>query len=327
MQVISASEFIFLSSQYPVIDVRSPTEYEHGHIPGAINIPLFNNEERAIVGIEYKERGRKAAMLKGMELVSPKFTTFIKQAEDVAKDGTLLVHCWRGGMRSAGLAWLWEWYGFKVYTLEKGYKAFRRWVIDTFAMPFHLKIIGGRTGSGKTHILYDLEKKGQPIIDLERIANHKGSAFGTLGEDAQPTEEMFENMLAMQLYKIFSAYPNSTFPIWVEDESQNIGKRIIPDAFFRQMRSAEVYYVDISFEQRVENLIKEYGNFSKDELIACIDKIIKRLGPQHAKAAKIAISEGDIKRACEICLKYYDKSYDHGINKRNPATIHSFQGF
>jgi tRNA 2-selenouridine synthase len=317
MQSLSAPEFFKLSAQHPVIDVRTPAEFEHGHIPGAVNIPLFSNDERAIIGTIYKQEGKKPAMMKGMELVSPKFTEFIKQAETISNTGTLLVHCWRGGMRSGGMAWLFEWYGFKVYTLQKGYKAFRRMALETFTQPRKLKILAGRTGSGKTLILHELAKQGQTILDLEELTHHKGSAFGSLGEAPQPTQEMFENELAVELMKI----PTDK-TIWVEDESQNVGKRLVPMAFFQQMRATQVHYVDIPLEKRVEYLVKTYGTYSKEELIGSIEKIKKRVGFQNAKAAIEAIQQGDLKTACEISLVYYDKSYDHGIGKRVPSTIH-----
>lgn len=317
MQAVSALEFFELSAQHPVIDVRTPAEFEHGHIPGAVNIPLFGNEERAIIGTMYKQEGKKPAMLKGMELVSPKFVDFIHQAERISNTGTLLVHCWRGGMRSGGMAWLFEWYGFKVFTLKGGYKAFRHMALESFAQPRKIKIVAGRTGSGKTLILKELEKQGQTIIDLEGLTNHKGSAFGALGEAPQPTQEMFENELAIQLLRIPSGKT-----IWVEDESHNVGKCVVPAAFFAQMRAAQVMYVDIPLEKRVEYLVKAYGAYSAEDLIGSIEKIRKRIGFQNEKAAKEAIKLGDLRTACEISLIYYDKSYDHGIGKREPSTIH-----
>lgn len=320
MQSVSATEFFSLSQTYPVIDVRTPAEFEHGHIPGAINIPLFTNEDRIEIGILYKQQGKQPAMLKGIELAGPRFADYVRKAEDALKvtgvDGTLLVHCWRGGMRSAGMAWLFEWYGFKVYTLQKGYKAFRTMVLETFEKPYKLNILGGRTGSGKTLILHELGKLNENILDLEQLACHKGSAFGTLGENPAPTQEMFENESAVRLLGL-----QNDNPIWVEDESQNIGKRIIPNFFWAQMRAADIYYVDLPFEKRVDYLINEYGKFNKEELIISIEKIRKRLGNQHAKAAIEAINTGDLKKACEISLVYYDKSYTHGVAKRIPSTI------
>ncbi len=320
MKAVTAQEFFKLSSQHPVIDVRTPAEFEHGHIPGAVNIPLFSNEERVIIGTIYKQEGKKPAMLKGMELVSPRFSEFVRTAETISNTGTLLVHCWRGGMRSGGMAWLFEWYGFKVYTLQNGYKAFRKMVLDTFIEPRSIKILAGRTGSGKTLILKEIEKLGKTIIDLEELAHHKGSAFGTLGEEPQPTQEMFENELAVSLWNIPA---NET--IWLEDESQNIGRCLVSIDFYAQMRAAQVYYVDLPVEKRVEYLVQAYGKYSAQELIESIEKIRKRVGFQNAKAAVEAINTGDLKKACEISLVYYDKSYDHGVAKRDASTINKIQ--
>lgn len=316
MKALDAKEFFELSVLHPVIDVRTPTEYEHGHIPGAHNIPLFTNEERAEIGTLYKQQGRKPAVMRGLDLIGPKLMDFIQAAEKISVSGTLLVHCWRGGMRSGSMAWLFNWYGFNVFTLKGGYKSFRHLVLDAFAQPYHLKILGGRTGSGKTLILEELAKLGQTILDLEGLAHHKGSAFGALGEEPQPTQETFENETAVRLMRF---PPGAT--IWVEDESHNIGKRVIPVPFFEQMRAAKVYYVDLPVEARVEYLVKAYGQYNAEELSASIDKIWKRLGPQHAKAAKEAIATGDLKKACEISLIYYDKSYDHGVAKRPASNI------
>lgn len=323
-KAIEAAEFFRLSEQHPIIDVRTPAEFDYGHIPGAVNIPLFSNEERAEIGILYKQKGRGAAMERGMEIVKPKFQEFVKSAAQIsqaggemeAKDKTLLVHCWRGGMRSAGMALLLEWWGYSVFTLKGGYKSFRRMALESIAQPRFIKTLGGRTGSGKTLILNELGKLGERILDLELLASHKGSAFGSLGETPQPSQEMFENEMAVRLLKIPTAEP-----LWVEDESQNIGKRIIPNSFFEQMRSAIVCFVDIPSEQRVDYLADGYGKYPKEELIASIERIWKRVGPQHAKAATEAIQKGDIRKACEICLVYYDKSYAHGIAKREPSKV------
>ncbi len=320
MQAVSASEFLSLSRSYPVIDVRTPAEFQQGHIPGSINIPLFTNEDRVIIGTLYKLQGKEAAMLKGMELAAPRFVKYIRKAGEVAIDGTLLLHCWRGGMRSAGMAWLFEWYGYKVYTLQKGYKAFRNMVLETFERQFKLKVLAGKTGSGKSLVLKELEKMGELVLDLEKIVHHKGSAFGVLGEQPQPTQEMFENECAVSLLGMPPGRP-----VWVEDESQNIGKRIIPNSFFAQMRTADVFYIDVPFENRVNYLCGEYGKYSELELIECVEKIRKRLGNQHAKAAIEAIREGDVKKACEISLVYYDKSYNHGVAKRTPSSIRKLE--
>lgn len=310
-------EFLELARQYPVLDVRSPAEYAAGHIPGAYSLPLFTDEERAIVGTAYKQVSREHAVNKGLEIFGPKMRVLADEAKRIHKGGAIfLVHCWRGGMRSGTVAWLLELYGFKVYVLRGGYKAFRRNVLDSFSKERKINILGGRTGSGKTMILKELAKHGQQIIDLEALAHHKGSSFGALGEKPQPTQEMFENKLFITLNNI-----DNTRCVWIEDESNMIGTKVIPKSFFIKMRSSPVYFLDIPFETRLNYLTQEYGKFVPEDIKAAISRITKKLGGQHAKAALEAVEAGDFKAAFGICLAYYDKTYEYGKNKREPGTI------
>lgn len=309
-------QFMMQSTNHAIIDVRTPREFEQGHIPGAVNIPLFNNEERAIVGTLYKQQGRQPAILKGLDIVGPKMANIVLKAKLSAIDNTVFVHCWRGGMRSGSVAWLLEMYGFKVFVLKGGYKAFRNYVLKSFEKKLELLILGGRTGSGKTHVLHQLRHAGAQIVDLEALANHKGSAFGALGEKAQPTQEQFENELCDQISKVIQAKK-----IWIEDESRLVGRNCIPPALWEQMRHAPVVYIDIPFETRVNNLIADYGKFEAEQLKESILKITKRLGPEQTKLSLEALSKGDLKTVCEFCLKYYDKTYDHGLKNRENRNI------
>lgn len=313
---IHIQEFLELSAQHPVLDVRSPGEYENGHIPGAYSLPLFTDEERAVVGTTYKQVSREAAVNKGLEIFGSKMKTLADNAKEIHKGNTFLVHCWRGGMRSGTIAWLLELYGFKVYLLRGGYKAFRRNVLESFANERKMYILGGRTGSGKTLILKELANRGEQVIDLEGLANHKGSSFGALGEKPQPTQEMFENDLFMSLHKT-----DSNRLVWIEDESNMIGTKVIPKVFFSKMRNSPVFFLDIPFEARLQYLTEEYGKFKSEDLKEAINRITKKLGGQHAKAALEAMDSGDLKTAFGICLAYYDKTYDYGRSKRVQESI------
>lgn len=207
VEKISVERFVELSRLFPVIDVRSEAEFGHAHVPGADNLPLFNNEERKVVGTIYKQQSREMAIKKGLEYFGPKMKEMIVFAEKVNarldnQNKTFIVHCWRGGMRSAGVAWLLDLYGFKVYTLAGGYKAFRNWVLKSFEKPWKINIVGGYTGSGKTILLEELGNAGEAVIDLEGIAGHRGSAFGRIGLPEQTSVEMFENKLAVALDSI-----------------------------------------------------------------------------------------------------------------------------
>jgi tRNA 2-selenouridine synthase len=319
IQKISVEEFVKLSLTHPVFDVRSEAEFSHAHIPGAHNLPLFNNEERAVVGTIYKQKSRELAIKKGLEYFGPKMKDMIVFVEEtIAKlnpeNKTVLVHCWRGGMRSAGVAWLLDLYGFKVYTLIGGYKAFRNWVLSSFDQKIKFRILGGYTGSGKTIVLYALKEKGAPVIDLEGLAGHKGSAFGNIGLPKQPSQEMFENKFAVEIHKNINVL--SEKEIWLEDESQRIGTVNIPQILWNYIRTCPVYFLDIPFEERLNYLVETYGKLDNTELGEAIKRIQKRLGGLETKTALQHLEEENLKDCFSILLKYYDKQYSKGLQNR-----------
>jgi tRNA 2-selenouridine synthase len=243
----------------------------------------------------------------------------------------VLVHCWRGGMRSAGVAWLLDLYGFKVYTLVGGHKFFRRWALQQFELAWELNILGGYTGSGKTEILKQLADHGESVIDLESIASHKGSAFGNIGLPAQPSQEMFENKLALQFFLVVNnqgsgkngneeklpASQPQTVSIWMEDESQRIGSVNIPQALWLRMRNSRIFFLDIPFAERLGHIAEEYGNLDKERMIAAIERIQKRLERKKTKMAIQFLEEEKIMDGFRILLKYYDKWYLKGLKSRN----------
>lgn len=316
---IGIDEFLLLAKEHPVLDVRSPGEYAHAHIPHAYSLPLFSDEERKVVGTLYKQEGREPAIKTGLDYFGPKMSTIIAQTEKILAEHqitnslsrtpkTVLVHCWRGGMRSAGVAWLLDLYGFRVYTLLGGYKAYRNWVLHQLARPYNLHIVGGYTGAGKTQILHELQNSGLATIDLEGIACHKGSSFGGLGEGPQPSQEMFENLLANDLHTITQNHPGNT-PVWIEDESRRIGLINLPDAFWKTLQQASVYFMDVPFEQRLANITAIYGVFPKEELQKAILRIQKRLGGLNTKNAINFLLEDNFTECFRILLRYYDKYY------------------
>ncbi len=314
---ISIENYLTQYSNIPIIDVRSPGEFEKGHIPGAFNIALFSNEERAEVGTVYKQRSKEKAIELGYKFVTPKLDYFIEASVEIAPDKVIAVHCWRGGMRSQSFAEHLEGNGFhKVYVIEKGYKAYRNYVLSFFENSFKLRILGGFTGSGKTDILDKLVEMGEQVVDLENMAHHKGSAFGGIGQKVQPSVEFFENNLFTQLNQL-----DISKPIWVEDESMNIGRIIIPRFFFQQMRDQRVYFIDIPRRERAHYLVQTYGIQNKEELHESILRISKRLGPQNTKQAIEALKQDDLLAVAEITLVYYDKTYHKGLDSRNPELI------
>lgn len=313
---IDINQFLKLSESHPILDVRTPTEFAQGHIPGAFNLPIFTNEERVIIGTLYKKEGKQPAVLKGLEIVGPKLHEFVQDAIKLNKSDTFLVHCWRGGMRSSSMAWFLETYGFKCLTLKGGYKNYRKLVLGSFDEQKNIIVLGGKTGTGKTIVLHELFKQNEQIIDLEKIAHHKGSSFGSLGEEPQPSQEQFENELSFHLSKI-----DSKKRCWIENESRMIGKSILPGGLWEQMKNAIVISIGLPLEERIKYLVEEYGKFSKDELIEATERIGKKLGGQHVKRAIDAITTNDYETAFEICLVYYDKSYHHGEEKREEGKV------
>ncbi|MBK8227121.1 MAG: tRNA 2-selenouridine(34) synthase MnmH [Flavobacteriales bacterium] len=307
----------FLGLTAPIIDVRSPKEFAQGNIPGASSIPLFTDEERAIVGTLYKQVGREAAVLEGLRIVGPKLAPIVEQSRALAPDGRIRVHCWRGGERSASVAWLLDRAGFaEVSTLRGGYKAFRNHLLASFAEEVDLRVLGGYTGTGKTETLRHLRELGEQVIDLEALAHHKGSSFGALGESPQPTTEQFENLLWLAL-----SSRKAHKPIWVEDESIMIGRCKIPDAFFNSMRTAMLYFAEMPQGERADRLVEDYGRFDPNDLAAAVKRIEKRLGPQHCKAAIEALAAGDLRTVALIMLTYYDKTYARGASQRDPSRV------
>ncbi len=343
---INIEEFLVLCKEHPVLDVRSPGEYSHAHIPGAISLPLFSDEERKVVGTAYKQESKEKAVKMGLNFFGVKMVKMVEEVEasskvrdkkydvrsedkSVANDSNIvLVHCWRGGMRSAGVAWLLDLYGFKVFTLVGGYKVYRKWVLQQFEKQYFFNILGGYTGSGKTEILQVLDKKNELVIDLEKLASHKGSAFGRLGQPIQPSQEMFENLLAAALKNTDErkekrmGSPEKTAYIWLEDESQRIGEVNIPNSIFSQMRDRPVFFLDIPFEERLHFIVTQYGKFDKIELVNSIIRIKKRLGGLETKIAINYLIEDNIKDGFAVLLAYYDKSYGKSLqNRTNLASL------
>lgn len=315
-QIVDIEEFLKLRRALPVVDVRSPGEFAHGNIPSAFNIPVFNDEERAQIGTLYKQKGQEQAIKLGLDIVEPKLLQMAESALAVAAQNELLVHCWRGGMRSASMCDLFEAAGMKTTLLNGGYKAYRQFVRNSFHRKFDLRIVGGETGSGKTEILHELRRNGEQVIDLEGLANHRGSSFGAIGMEQQPSVEHFENIL----FDAFEHIDRSR-RVWLEDESRSIGRVFVPEPLWFQMQEAPVYRVQVPFEVRVQRLIGDYAHAPKELLREALDRIKKRLGGLDWKNAVEAFENDDLATATSIALRYYDKAYDHPHAQRNYANV------
>lgn len=336
VEKINIDSFLELSEHSPVIDVRSPAEFAHAHIPNAYSLPLFTDEQRAIIGTAYTQQSREIAVNIGLEYFSKRMKNIHEEAQMISEDwqkknnsssdasykNGFLIHCWRSGMRSEAVGWLLHLYGYKVYLLRGGYKSFRRWVLAQFEKKYSLKVIGGYAATGKTEILKALKQNGKAVIDLEGLANHKGSAFGCLGEQPQPGHQMFENLLALELYAITRSndFEKQEYPsekeIWLEDESAHIGRVGIPKVFWNQMRTSPLYFMEIPFEERVKYLVNQYGIYEKEKLIGCTLQIQKRLGNLNAKNVISLLNQNDLEGAFSILLRYYDKMYSESFDNR-----------
>jgi tRNA 2-selenouridine synthase len=302
----------FLEGGGPLIDVRTPSEFQQGHIPGAVNLPLFDDDGRAAVGTLYKQHGRRAAVLHGLSLVGPRLEAMAAQLAHLATGSPgqpLRLLCWRGGMRSGSVAWLAGQLDLPVLLLEGGYKAFRRWSLDLFEHPWPLRLLGGRTGTGKTDLLLALAARGVAVVDLEGLAHHRGSSFGALGLPPQPSTEHYENRLAVALHGCRQAPA-----IWLEAESAQVGRCRIPSGLWRQMQAAPVLEVQRPPAERVAQLVRIYGVQDPADLAEATRRISRRLGPQRTAAALEAIALGDWAAACRQMLDYYDRCYDHDLS-------------
>ena len=294
------------------VDVRSPIEYEKGHYTNAINLPIFNNEQFKQLGIIYKNDGQEKAIEAGQEYAKTKTTSILKKISQV-KDKNIILYCARGGMRSKGMQILLNKKEFNVNRIDRGYKSIREHVLKSFKTKKNLIILGGNTGSGKTEILKEMKSKGLSIIDLEKLANHRGSAFGSIGLSEQVTQQQFENNLAYDWIHT----PNQPHT-YIESESRKIGKVVIPTQIWENMSTSKYIKIDMGIDRRVKNLIKEYGNPDKEIIRKKINNIQKRLGGQNVKIAKKHLDKDNLEKFCELLLKnYYDKLYIRSFNKRD----------
>ena len=302
------------------MDVRSPLEFQAGQIQNAINVPLLNNEERVAVGTDYKQKGQAEAIKTGFRLVGPRLEEIINKAEKIAAGRELLVHCWRGGMRSDNFSKFIAMARVKSQVLQGGYKAYRQFALENFKKPFKFILITGFTGSGKSDILRELGNQGEQILDLEKLANHKGSAFGGLMMPAQPTTEQFQNDLFEEILKL-----DLSKRIWLEDESIAIGKIFLPQDFWNTMGHSKLVEMEVSKEIRVQRLVNEYGASDPDQFLETVGRVKTKLGGQHYNSAKEKLSHGDMASTIEILLTYYDKAYRASIEKRKEKVLNTIR--
>jgi tRNA 2-selenouridine synthase len=321
--LITLDDLFKLREELPLLDARSEGEFAQSHIPGAVNLPILTNSERVVVGTLYKDKGSETATLKGFELVGPRFHQIQKAAIRMFPDRKIIVYCWRGGMRSQILSWLLEMVGFEVFRLKGGYKTYRTFTFEEVRKDRKLIVLGGKTGTGKTVLLQKLKEKGEQILDLEGIANHKGSSFGAIGLPPQPSVEQFENLLAENLF-----VNDPSIPTWVENESRKIGRLILPDRLYEQMGKAPLIDIQKTREERIAHIAEEYGDLHEESLIAAVNRLQKRLGGLRTQQAIEAIQEKRMADWITNLLIYYDKTYEFDLthHEKEKTTILDLSG-
>lgn len=305
------------------IDVRAPVEFAQGHIPGAVNIPLFVDNERAEIGTMYKKVGKNQALQLGEKIARPKVDAILAQIQSYLP-AELVIYCWRGGKRSTEVCRLVNESGTSVRRIQGGYKEYRRHIRHFIEQPRKIVMIGGKTGSGKTDLLLGIKEEGEQVIDLEGLAHHKGSVFGHINEDAQPSTEQFENDFFEELRAT-----NPEKLLLLENESYVIGSVHLPPPLLLQMRAAPLLIVDIPLEARVDRLVREYTSTDRQELIEACQRIAQKLTQPKLQEVTAFIENDDFASACKILLEYYDHYYNRGLDKRKSQEISylSLNGF
>jgi tRNA 2-selenouridine synthase len=310
--IVRQSIIEFLDLQIPIVDVRSPLEFEAGHIELAVNIPILNNQNRIHIGKTFKQKGREAAIKLGYELVNPLKPHLLESIIQKVVGKTIALYCARGGLRSNHMAAFFAEHGYTVYVLNGGYKAFRNHLLSIIAQFKRILVLSANTGSGKTEILHALKAKGAQVLDLEGLAKHKGSVFGALGNEPQPSSAVFHNLIFEEL-----KHYNPHEVLWVENESFTIGQVHLPIELWTHMKVAAGIEISVPLEDRVNFIESDYGRYTADELVFCIQKLNKRLGDEACRKICDLVQEGELKAAIYGLFKYYDKAYEMGRSKRN----------
>lgn len=313
--LVDIEGFLELRKNIPVLDVRSEDEFFQSHIPRAINMAILNNDERKKIGIVYKNEGSFQAVVKGFELVGPRFHLIIKEVIRLFPEKKVIIYCWRGGMRSEIMSWILGIAGFEIFRLNGGYKAYRKYTYDVVRKKRNYLVLGGKTGVGKTELLHQLKKIGENVIDLEDLARHKGSSFGGIGKKPQPSIEQFENMLAEEFFRI-----SDSKGIWIENESRRIGKVVLAKEFYENIIGSPLIEIHKTKQERIQNIKKEYAHLPHEALKNAVKRLQKKLGTLRTAEAIEAIDNQQHDKWIDDLLQYYDKAYDYDL-KENPRDL------
>jgi len=309
---ITAAEAIQrLDSFDTLIDARSESEYTEDRVPGAVNGPSLTDEERKLVGTEYKQVSPFVAKKRGAALVARNIAAHIeREVLDKPKDWQPLVYCWRGGKRSGSLALVLDQIGFRVHLLEGGYREYRRAVIaDLTQLPqrFSYRVLCGKTGSGKSRLLAALKQHGAQVLDLEGLANHRGSVLGLVPGSPQPTQKQFESRVWDALRHL-----DPSREVWVESESKKVGELRVPEVLIERMRASPCVRIELALEGRVKLLMEDYDFFVKDVPAFCerLDALRALRGNEVVKGWQEAARSGHIEDVVrELLVAHYDPVY------------------
>jgi tRNA 2-selenouridine synthase len=301
-----------------IIDARSPAEHAEDHLPGAVNWPVLDDDERRVVGTEYKQVSAFDARKHGAALVARRVAEIVERhVQDKPREWQPLVYCWRGGQRSGTLAWFLGQIGFRVQVLQGGYKAFRvqvREQLQTLPARFDFSVVAGRTGSGKTRLLQALRDEGAQVLDLEALARHRGSVLGGLPDEGQPTQKAFETAVWHALQGFDSARP-----VFVESESRKIGALAVPDALLQRMRAdSRVLMVEMPDAARVQLLLEEYGFFAQQLERFCghLDTLVELRGKDAVARWKAQARSGQWAEVFgELMREHYDPLYRRSMQR------------
>ena len=302
-----------LCEENTLIDVRTAQEYEKGSIPDAFNYPLFDNLERAEIGVIYRKIGKNAAVVKGVEFFEPRIQQFISSLSDL-KSKRLVVFCARGGMRSASVVRLLQYQGFQAAQLQGGYKSYRSYVLMQLRKPAPpLIVLHGRTGVGKTLLL----KKLPDHLDLEEFAGHRSSLFGAINKMPQ-TQKNFEALLAKKILEL----PN-TRPVFIEGESRKVGKVFIPQSLAEAMKYGTLVLLQASFDTRIRRIVEEYKICDEQTLLktdSILQSMQKVLGKKKAEQLRQWLRKGEFENIVHVLLEeYYDPRYQYAMRMNEYA--------
>ncbi|GCL61069.1 tRNA 2-selenouridine(34) synthase MnmH [Pseudaquabacterium pictum] len=301
-----------------ILDARSPAEFAEDHLPGAVNWPVLDDEQRRIVGTLYVQTSALEARKLGATMVARNIADHLDRwIADKPRDWQPLVYCWRGGQRSGSLAWFLDQIGFRTAKLAGGYKGFRAVVrqdLEAWPARFQFRVLAGRTGSGKTRLLQALAAAGAQVLDLEGLAAHRGSILGGLPGQPQPTQKAFDNRLWQALRALDPARP-----VYVESESKKIGRLQVPEALIGQMHAqGEVLRVQMPDDARVQLLLEDYGFFAQDVERFCqlLDGLVALRGKETVARWQAQARAGDWAAVfSDMMLQHYDPLYNRSMDR------------